>query len=240
MLLMKNLLSLLLLCFLIPVVAFANSKPINPNQTQKKINILTIGDSNGTFAYSWPVQIKNLLPDATLINKSISGNTIGFDNLDQVKLNTLKNIDRYLEEAFKELGEGKKFDFVVIVLGTNDTKKVFENRQKEVPENMILLINKIKDFITSHNMTLPEICIVTPSPMDEEKADKVKYGGGDGRIQKNNIEFKRVAKENKIDFLDTYSLLKPGFSDMTLDGIHLIEKAQLQVATEIVKWIKSK
>jgi len=175
-----------------------------------------------------------------LINKSISGNTIGFDNLDQEKLNTLKNIDRYLDEAFKELGEGKKFDFVIMVLGTNDTKKVFENRQKEVPENMVLLIHKIKDYITSHNMILPRICIVTPSPMDEEKADKVKYGGGDGRIQKNNIEFKRIAKENKIDFLDTYSLLKPGISEKTLDGVHLVEKAQIQVGTEIVKYIKSK
>jgi len=237
---MKNLLSLLLLSFLIPVMTFANNKPVTTHQTQKKLNILTIGDSNGTFAYSWPVQIKNLLPNATVINKSISGNTIGFDNNDQIKLNTLKNIDRYLEEAFKELGVGKRFDFIVIVLGTNDTKKVFENRQKEVPENMVLLIHKIKDYITAHNMTLPKICIITPSPMDEEKVDKVKYGGGDSRIQRNNIEFKRIAKENKIDFLDTYSVLKPGFFEMTLDGIHLIEKAQLQVATEIVKYIKSK
>ena len=231
---------LLLLSLLIPIVTFANSKPVSPNQKQKKINILTIGDSNGTFAYSWPVQIKNLLPDATLINKSISGNTIGFNNLDQEKLNTLKNIDRYLDEAFKELSEGKKFDFVIMVLGTNDTKKVFENRQKEVPKNMVLLIHKIKDYITSHNMPLPRICIVTPSPMDEEKVDKAKYGGGDGRIQKNNIEFKRIAKENKIDFLDTYSILKPGISEKTLDGVHLVEKAQIQVGTEIVKYIQSK
>ena len=237
---MRIFLSLLILSLLIPVLTFANNKPASTYQTQKKLNILTIGDSNGTFAYSWPVQIKNLLPDATLINKSISGNTIGFDNNDQVKLNTLKNIDRYLEEAFKELGDGKKFDFIVMVLGTNDTKKVFENRQKEVPENMILLIHKIKEYLTSHNMTLPKICIITPSPMDEDKIDKVKYGGGDGRIQKNNMEFKRIAKENKIDFLDTYLALKPGFSEMTLDGIHLNEKAQHMVATEIVKYLKSK
>jgi lysophospholipase L1-like esterase len=237
---MKNLLSLLLLSLLIPVMTFANIKLVNSHQIQKKLNILTIGDSNGALAYGWPSQIKNLLPDATLINRSISGNTIGFDNNDQVKLNTLKNIDRYLEEAFKELGDGKKFDYIVMVLGTNDTKTVFENRQKEVSENIILLIHKIKDYITSHNMTLPKICIVTPSPMDEEKADKVKYGGGDGRIQMNNIEFKRIAKENKIDFLDTYSLLKSGFSQNTLDGVHLVEKAQIQVATEIVKYIKSK
>lgn len=237
---MRNLLLLLLLSLLIPVMTFANNKPVNTNQTQKKLNILTIGDSNGALAYGWPTQIKNLLPDATIVNKSISGNTIGFDNNDQVKLNTLKNIDRYLEEAFKELGAGNKFDFVVMVLGTNDTKKVFENRQKEVPENMVLLIHKIKDYMTSHKMILPKICIITPSPMDEEKADKVKYGGGNGRIQKNNIEFKRVAKENKIDFLDTYSVLKKDFSEKTLDGVHLVEKAQLQVATEIVNYIKSK
>jgi lysophospholipase L1-like esterase len=229
---MKNLLSLLILSLLIPVMAFAQ-------HTQKKINILTIGDSNGALAYGWPVQIKNLLPDATVVNKSISGNTIGFDNLDQVKLNTLKNIDQYMDDAFKELGADKRFDFIVMDLGTNDTKKVFENRQKEVAENMVLLIHKIKDYLTAHKMTIPKICICTPSPMDEDKADKAKYGGGDGRIQANNIEFKRIAKDNKIDFLDTYSVLKPGLAEKTVDGVHLVEKAQLQMATEMVKYIKS-
>ena len=70
----------------------------------KSLHILTIGDSNGTFDYSWPQQLKKLLPFSTIINKSVSGNTIGFDNLGRMELNTLKNINRYLDEAFKEAG----------------------------------------------------------------------------------------------------------------------------------------
>lgn len=237
---MKNLWLLLILSFLIPVMTSANCRPVRPEPTPKKLNILTIGDSNGALSYGWPVQIQNLLPDATVINKSISGNTVGFDNLNQVKLNTLKNIDRYMEDAYKELGAGKNFDFIIMDLGTNDTKKVYENRQKEVAENMSLLIHKIKGYLTVHNLSIPKICICTPSPMDEAKADKAKYGGGDARIQANNIAFKRIAKENKIDFLDTYSALKPGFSEKTVDGVHMIEKAQLQMATIMVKYIKSK
>lgn len=237
---MRILISLLILSLLIFVSILASNRPVNPNQSQKKLNILTIGDSNGALAYGWPVQIKNLLPDATVVNKSVSGNTIGFDNLDQVKLNTLKNIDQYMDDAFKELGAGKNFDFIIMDLGTNDTKKVFESRQKVVTENMNLLIHKIKGYLTAHKLILPKICICTPSPMDEDKADKAKYGGGDGRIQANNIEFKRIAKENKIDFLDTYSVLKLGFSEKTVDGVHLNEKTQLQMATEMVKYIKSK
>ena len=203
----------------------------------RKLNILTIGDSNGAGPDGWPEQLKKLLPYSTIINKSISGNTIGFDNLGQANLNTLKNIDRYLEEAFKQLGINKQIDFVFINLGTNDTKVIFKEQQKEVPENMSLLIQKIKTYLKSNNRKLPEICIVTPSPMDEEKINKEKYGGGDEQIRKNNILFRKVAGRNNIGFLNTYSQLKKDFAQKTSDGVHLDPKTQFQLATIIADYL---
>jgi len=230
---MKKSILLLLFCSILILVSNAQ----NEHGGSQKPNILTIGDSNGTFAFSWPQQLKKVLPKATVVNKSISGNTIGFDNLEKVELNTLKNINRYLDEAYKEIGPQNNFDYIFINLGTNDTKRIFINRQKEVPENLSLLIQLIKQFCCDHQKQKPKICIITPSPMDELKANVEKYGGGDLRIQKNNKQFKKVAVKSKVGFLDTYTLLKSGFSEKTTDGIHLNEKAQIQLAAEIVNYL---
>lgn len=214
--------------------------PVNGNRNKQNLNILAIGDSNGAVETGWPNQLKKLFPYSTIINKSISGNTIGFDNLDQEKLNTLKNIDRYLEEAFNELGHESDFDFILINLGTNDTKKVFENRQKEVAENMSALVQKIKQQVSKNQAKIPEIMIITPSPMDEQKANQEKYGGGDLRIEKNNQQFQKIAIKNQVDFLDTYTSLKKDFSVKTTDGVHLNEKAQFEMAGEIASYLNRK
>ncbi|HRQ29860.1 MAG TPA: prolyl oligopeptidase family serine peptidase, partial [Saprospiraceae bacterium] len=61
--------------------------PLDEPKFMGKMNILTIGDSNGASEYGWPVQLKKLMPFSNIINVSIAGNTIGFDNLGQEKLN---------------------------------------------------------------------------------------------------------------------------------------------------------
>lgn len=214
--------------------------PVYGKKNTEKLNILTIGDSNAAAEYGWPVQLRKLLPFSTLINKSISGNTIGFDNLEQERLNTLKNIDRYLDEAYAELSTNSEFDRILIGLGTNDAKRAFESRQKEVPANMVLLIAKIRQWANNHQKKVPEICIISPPPVDEQKANTEKYGGGDGRIQKNNLQFRKVAKANQADFLDIYSTLKTGIPEKTTDGVHLTEAAQFQIAVEVETYLNTK
>ena len=72
------------------------------------------------------------------------------------------------------------------------------------------------------------------------KIDKVKYGGGDLRIQKNNKQFKKIAAAAQVDFLDIYNVLSAGFSGKTTDGIHLNETAQFELASLIITYINSK
>jgi len=212
--------------------------PVYGERNTKKLNILTIGDSNAAAENGWPVQLRKLLPFSTVINKSISGNTIGFDNLDQEKLNTLKNIDRYLDEAYAELVTGRSFDFILIGLGTNDAKRVFEKRQKEVHENMALLIEKIRQWAINHQKIVPEICIISPPPVDEQKANTEKYGGGDKRVRNLTTSFNKVSKNEKVGFVDSYSMLRAGFENKTADGIHLNEVAQFLLAQIISDYLK--
>lgn len=214
--------------------------PIDENKNGNPLHILTIGDSNGAFEYGWPQQLTKLLPYATVINKSIAGNTIGFDNLDQPKLNTLTNIFRYLNDAFSQLDDGSELDYIFIGLGTNDIKTIFKDRQKEVAANMTDLLQKIKSYLNEHNKKIPRICIITPSPIDEQKTDTIKYDGGNLRIQKNNKQFQEIAIASHADFLDSYNLLNIKFAEKTKDGIHLNEKAQFELATIILSYINQR
>jgi len=213
--------------------------PIDENKNMMQLNILTIGDSNGEFDFGWPQQMRKLLPYSNIINKSVSGNTVGFDNLEQVKLNTLKNIKQYLDDAYNQLPEGSDLNYIFLGIGTNDTKTIFKDRQKEVPSNMKTLLQLIKDYLKEHNKKIPRICIISPPPMDETKIDQLKYGGGDERIQHLNNSFKNLVIADKVYFLDTYTLLKKDFERKTNDGIHLNESAQFELATYILSYINT-
>ena len=204
------------------------------------LQILTIGDSNGAFEYGWPEQMKKLMPFATIVNKSIAGNTIGFDNLDQPKLNTITNINKYLDDALVTLGKGRPLDYIFINLGTNDSKNAFKERQSEIAPKMDALIHLIKHYLEEKKIRQTKICIISPSPIDEQKIDTLKYGGGACRIEINNTEFKNVALKNNIDYLDSYSFLKKNFSIKTIDGIHLNEKTQFELASIICTYINKK
>jgi lysophospholipase L1-like esterase len=105
---------------------------------------------------------------------------------------------------------------------------------------MDVLLKMISSYVKEHNKKLARICVITPSPMDEQKIDVVKYGGGNARIQKNNKQFKKIAAANHFDFIDSYSLLINNFSTKTTDGIHLDEKTQFELAGIILSYINTK
>jgi pimeloyl-ACP methyl ester carboxylesterase len=87
--------------------------------------ILTIGDSNGAAPDGWVAQLRSLRFGDVVINASVPGNTIGFDNLDNPALNTLRNIDSILAQRLKTAGP---IDQIAILPGTNDRKAVFADR----------------------------------------------------------------------------------------------------------------
>ena len=142
-----------------------------PARTQ---TLLTIGDSNGASAHGWVVQLQNSMPDARIINRSFSGNTIGFDNNGQAKLNTLRNIDNYITTAINE-AKPQSIDKILICLGTNDCKAVYADSQAQVPLNMRKLITVIRERL---NGNTPAIIIISPPPYGPDSILPDKYKGG--------------------------------------------------------------
>src|SRR5690606_27818228 len=123
--------------------------------------ILTIGDSNAQIEGGWVDQLRMRLPQATIVNISQSGRTIGFDNNGKASLNALRHIDSYLTEGRRKL-DGAAYDFIIVCLGTNDTKYVFKERQQEVLENFTALLTRIRKHRVATKKT--RLIYVSPPP----------------------------------------------------------------------------
>ncbi len=214
---MKHLICIILICSLY-VSGFAQRA------------IVAIGDSNGTSETEWVGQLQRLRPQDSIFNYSISGNTIGFDNRQNEKLNTLRNIDRYLSDAISRAPEGH-IDDIILLIGTNDCKRVYEDSTQKVIDNLQKLIIAIQDNENADAMT--NVYIVTPPPMGPDSMLLGKYQGGDQRVRSLLPGFLEISLNHNCHFVDIYSELKPSFPEYNIDGIHLNERGSIVVAKRI-------
>lgn len=195
-------------------------------QTEK---ILAVGDSNGALEYGWVTQLREFRFADLIYNTCISGNTIGFDNLGRTSLNTLSNINHFLDSAYAELGG---LDRIVIMLGTNDCKAVFNDSLEQVPQNMERLIQKIKAHAV-YQKTNPTISLVSPPPYAPDDQLIPKYHGGAADIAWLYPRFREIAQRQECHFVDVYTPLLPEWEILSSDGIHLTLKGQRLVAEMI-------
>lgn len=207
----------------------------SPVTTEKKLNIFTLGDSNGSFAHSWPHQLNLAIPGSQLFNISKSGRTIGFLNLGDSTLNSLFVIDQNLKKA-TDFTKELPFDYVVIQLGTNDGKNVFAASQKEVPLNLEKLIIKIQncDYPTINKA---RIIIISPPPYGSKAEATEKYSGGGKRVEAMSKAFKKVAKKNDCLFINGFKTNGLDIETMTTDGLHLDAVASKKLIEPVVALI---
>ncbi|GAB2850315.1 SGNH/GDSL hydrolase family protein [Hymenobacter ruber] len=206
---------LLLFLLLLPALLPAQT----PVASDKALNIFTLGDSNGTFPHSWPKQLELALPRAQVFNISKSGRTIGFVNNGDSTLNSLLVIDENLRKA-AEFTKDQPFDFVVLELGTNDSKAVFADRQKEVPANLETLLHKIKTC-PYPAIRQARIIIISPPPYGTKAEALPKYQGGNERVRAMSTAFQKVAKRTHSLFVNGYQTPGLDINTMTADGLHL-------------------
>lgn len=194
-----------------------------------KANILTIGDSNGESTVGWVEQLKLMLPNVTMINNSRSGRTIGFDNLGSKELNALTQIDTYLAAAEKQTPSGK-YDYIILCLGTNDTKKEFADRQNEVVANFDKLLSRIERHKIARRSKL---IFVTPPPMGTRNMEE-KYVGGNERLSGLVPQLMKIASRHGFQVIDVYHPLLRVFDAYTPDGVHMVAEGQKIIASKIV------
>lgn len=197
-------------------------------------NILTIGDSNGNNKGGWVDQLKAMLPQSKIVNNSKGGRTIGFDNNGRKELNGLHMIDKFLDSAQGAIDS--PYDFVIVCLGTNDTKKEFDERQGEVPSNFEKLLEKIKNHQLSKKST-PKFIFVTPPPI-RVKDIAEKYEGGNDRLKRLVPQLKTIAEQKGFEVLDIFNPLQGVFDYYAPDGVHMEKYGQEIIASQIVEKLK--
>lgn len=203
------------------------------NTTSLKHTIITLGDSNGANKDGWVDLLKKMMPESFIYNISKGGRTIGFDNLGKKDLNALANIDDYLNEAQQKIGN-KKYDYIIVCLGTNDTKKVFADNQNEVATNFDKLLNKIKSHSIAKSKT--KFLFVTPPPIRTTNILD-KYSGSNERLQTLLPQLKTVAAQYNFKVIDIYNPLLGILDYYAQDGIHMAGSGQEIIASQIVEFI---
>lgn len=196
--------------------------------------ILALGDSNGASSHGWVNQLKRIRFTDLVVNQSISGNTIGFDNNNKEGLNTLKNLDRYLSDSVAIKGG---LDAVVILLGANDCKTIVEDRLDEVSTNYSKLLSRIKAY-DYPNGKIPRIFIITPPPYGPENILARKYQWAGERVKRLSKEFSELARNENCVYIDIHSPLEPLISYLSKDGVHLDAEGQTIVAKVIDKALR--
>lgn len=218
--------------FIVSLLLLPFALPAQTALPDKKLNIFTLGDSNGTFPFSWPKQLQLALPNATIFNISKSGRTIGFVNNGDSSLNSLLVIDDNLKKA-AAFANGRPYDFIVLELGTNDGKAVFADRQKEVAGNFEKLILKIKESVYPAVNTA-KIIIIAPPPYGAKAETTEKYAGGNKRMKNLSKAFKKIAKRNNCFFVNGYKTPGLDMNNMSADGLHLDATASKKLIEPVV------
>lgn len=209
----------------------------------EKVRILCYGDSN-TWGYisgtnyerydeniRWPKVLAKKLGDKfEIIEEGLSGRTLISDDIRPGKEG--RNGYKYLIPC---LNSHDPIDLVVLMLGTNELKTMFDKTANEVGEIfeeyfVRTIIGKKSQFKDIY----PKLLIVIPPRVNEDnefsRRDKKYLGGEKKSIELEKIYIKIAKKYN------CYYLTNEGL-ETGVDGLHLTKKGHYHLAEELTKKI---
>lgn len=180
--------------------------------------LLCLGDSNGV---GWIPALAPLVL-AEVVGYHRSGMTIGFDNLGDPALNMLANIETVLDGTIASLGNPVRD--VLIFLGTNDCKPVFQERQAESLANLESMVARLRAYAWPLGST-PSITLVMPPPYGAIGADNAtacdgRYAGAAKRIKTLGQGIKALGEKINARTIDLHTPLEGRIEKLTTDGIH--------------------
>lgn len=174
-------------------------------------------DNRYPFDVRWPGRLEAMLGDGwRIVEEALNGRTTMFDCFMEEHRNGLSAIDVCLLSAMP-------VDMVILMLGTNDSKRVFAKPPFVIAHGMQRLIGRIKggDYGYGPGGKAPEILVVSPIRMTEgvltswlsEEFDAESIE----RSTRLAAHFERVARQNGVHFLDAGASI----SADPADGIHM-------------------
>lgn len=209
-----------------------------------KKRILCFGDSN-TWGYiptggrydehtRWPMRLGELLgEDYAVVEEGFNGRTCVYD--DPVEGGYKSGVE-YLPPC---LMTHNPLDAVIIMLGTNDTKRRFGLTPMTIGQSMMQLVRTCKLYGADAQGNAPHIIITAPPPILDnlmetrhaecfgEQAIAVSKGLGP--------ELHRVSKLLRVDFFDA----APYAEVSVLDAVHMTANGHLRLAEVMADKIRT-
>lgn len=209
-----------------------------------KKRVLCYGDSN-TWGYiptggrydeatRWPMRMQAVLGEGWRVaEEGFNGRTCVED--DPVE-GGYKSGLQYLPPC---LMSHNPLDVVILMLGTNDTKRRFNLTPMTIGQSMMQLVRAVKLYGVNAAGEAPHIIIAAPAPIGDnlmqtrhaecfgEQAVEVSRGLGP--------ELLRVSKLLRVDFFDA----APYAEVSKLDAVHLTARGHLRLGEAMAEKIKS-
>lgn len=202
-----------------------------------KKEILCFGDSNtygrnpedgSRFSYEerWPGILSELLGDGyRIIEEGFSGRTIFADNPFFPGKSGLDHIDMILKTHLP-------LDLIIIMLGTNDAKMIYNASAKDIAYGAGILVDKIRQYNWPAWLDRkPELLLVSPVNIlpvgenEKEEAEKSLYFAE---------YFRKIADSKGTFFLDAALYAKPGS-----DGLHISAEGHRGLAEALASFLKT-
>lgn len=180
----------------------------------------------------WTGRLQNLLGnDYRVIEEGCNGRTTVFDDPEE----SWKNGLHYLKAC---LNSHKPIDIVILMLGSNDLKEVFQATPEMIAEGAGILVRTTQEFLKEKQGFVPEIILVSPPEIGEGMKDSVFSGsfGKDARERSRQFPkwYRMIAERYRCIFFDSAQYIKPS----KLDSLHLSPEAHRILAEEFCRVIK--
>ena len=210
------------------------------------MKIVCYGDSN-TWGYnpetglrhekSYTTFLQEALPTDTIINEGLNGRTTVYDDPYDENRNGKKDIQRCIKTHLP-------IDVLVIMLGSNDAKRMFHTTPLSFQRSIRTLLYKAmdKDLYRSGYKEPNKILVVSPPRMHPDYVNNydtlISFGkeGYEVLESASQVIKETIEKiEYDIDFLDTSNICMGD----PLDGIHLDQDNHEKLAKAILERIQS-
>ena len=205
------------------------------------MRILCIGDSN-TWGYNpetgwritnrWTRVMSNLCPEYEIIEEGLNGRTVNSIDPTFPERRVLSNLKAILMSH-------KPVDMVVMMLGTNEFKKIFPATAEYVGEGIEECIEIILDKNMWDRFLVPKLLVVSPVTIRSElKVNGDVFGGFEDKSVDESERLadvlKNICVKYGVDFLDAAEYAEASL----IDNIHMNEENHVKLGKALAERLK--
>jgi lysophospholipase L1-like esterase len=128
-------------------------------------------------------------------------------------------------------------DLVIIMLGTNDTKRIYGMTASEIACGASALVDVAEGTLSGPDGTPPRVLLVAPVPLGEVTAHAELWGFGASREESRRLAglYRLVAEGQGVGFFDAGSVAQVS----PLDGVHLDPAAHASLGAAMADAVRA-